>query len=631
MTKALYGGAFLLGAAVIVWIAADFAGSDLLALLVTLIIGMVYVIGGVEQWRFRQVTNSLNNALAAVSAPVDDLSAWLKRVDPSLQNSVRLRIEGERLPLPGPVLTPYLVGLLVMLGLLGTFMGMVVTLKGAVLALEGTTELQAIRAGLARPIEGLGLAFGTSVAGVAASAMLGLISTLNRRDRMLATRLLDSKAATVFQRFSMDYQRQEAFRAMQAQADALPEVATHLSAMAQRIESMGEALSETLKSNQQDFQRSVSENYLSLANSVEKTLKESLASSSKEASEQVAPVIQAALSGLSEQAAKTQKLLVESVNDRISSVVGSLEATNAAVADAWQSGIQSQQEGQEAFVAQLAARLERYETDLESRASALWERFDNRFREWLDTSGDQNAQQFARWSEWQQGWQAQLEQHGLQVSKALAEQWRQSAEQASETQQKIIDAIAGASEEMARAAGDQSERSLEKIHAVMSSTEDMLAARQEVEQRFHETLNERAESLTASIASQLEQLRDAESARGEAAVERLARLEQTVTEHLATLGQAIEAPMLRLIETASEAPKAAAEVIEQLRNEISRNVEKDNAALEERVRIMEDLNKLLSALEETTGTQRDAIESLIAHSSTTLDKVSASFTTNPIV
>ena len=88
--------------------------------------------------------------------------------------------------LPGPALTPYLVGLLVMLGMLGTFLGMVVTLNGAVFALEGTSDLQAIRSAFAAPIKGLGLAFGTSVAGVASSAMLGLMSALSRRERMQA-------------------------------------------------------------------------------------------------------------------------------------------------------------------------------------------------------------------------------------------------------------------------------------------------------------------------------------------------------------------------------------------------------------------------------------------------------------
>ena len=69
---------------------------------------------------------------------------------------MRLRIEGERVALPGPALTPYLVGLLVMLGMLGTFLGMVVTFKGAVFALEGSSDLQAIRAALAGAHQGPG-------------------------------------------------------------------------------------------------------------------------------------------------------------------------------------------------------------------------------------------------------------------------------------------------------------------------------------------------------------------------------------------------------------------------------------------------------------------------------------------
>src|SRR6185369_11316199 len=121
---------------------------------------------------------TLSAALAALVTTPDNLSTlddWLGSLHPSLQSPVRLRIEGERIGLPGPALTPYLVGLLVMLGMLGTFLGMVVTLNGAVFALEGTTDLQAIRSALAAPVKGLGVAFGTSVAGVAASAMLGLI------------------------------------------------------------------------------------------------------------------------------------------------------------------------------------------------------------------------------------------------------------------------------------------------------------------------------------------------------------------------------------------------------------------------------------------------------------------------
>ena len=73
------------------------------------------------------IRDSLTTALTKVPDQLTNLADWLDEVHPSLQNAVRLRIEGERIGLPGPALTPYLVGLLVMLGMLGTFLGMVVT------------------------------------------------------------------------------------------------------------------------------------------------------------------------------------------------------------------------------------------------------------------------------------------------------------------------------------------------------------------------------------------------------------------------------------------------------------------------------------------------------------------------
>ncbi len=110
---------------------------------------------------------------------------------------MRLRIEGERVGLPGPALTPYLAGLLVLLGMLGTFLGMVVTLNGTGAALRGRDRPAGRSApSLAAPVKGLGLAFGTSVAGVAASAMLGLMSALCRRERLQAGQLLDTRIAT---------------------------------------------------------------------------------------------------------------------------------------------------------------------------------------------------------------------------------------------------------------------------------------------------------------------------------------------------------------------------------------------------------------------------------------------------
>src|SRR4051812_12331281 len=236
MSKPLFAAAFALGLAVLAWIAVGFVGTSPLPLVMTALIAAVYVLGAWELRQYRAATAGLDSALQGLSQPPASLAAWLERVPASLREPVRVRVESERGGLPGPALTPYLVGLLVMLGMLGTFLGMVDTFKGAVFALQGSTDLQAIRGALAEPIRGLGLSFGTSVAGVAASAMLGLMSALCRRDRAEVVRLLDARIAGVLAPFSLVHQRQEGFRAQQLQARAMPEIVDALQGLMQRIE-----------------------------------------------------------------------------------------------------------------------------------------------------------------------------------------------------------------------------------------------------------------------------------------------------------------------------------------------------------------------------------------------------------
>ena len=65
---------------------------------------------------------------------------------------------------------PYLIGALVLLGLIG----LVDTLRGTRAALQTTSEIEALRRSLLAPIAGLARAFGTSLSGVATSLILGL-------------------------------------------------------------------------------------------------------------------------------------------------------------------------------------------------------------------------------------------------------------------------------------------------------------------------------------------------------------------------------------------------------------------------------------------------------------------------
>jgi len=79
-------------------------------------------------------------------------------------------------------LSRYLVGLLIFLGLLGTFWGLLETVSavsGVIASLSGSTEVSTLfndlQAGLKAPLSGMGTAFGTSLFGLAGSLVVGFL------------------------------------------------------------------------------------------------------------------------------------------------------------------------------------------------------------------------------------------------------------------------------------------------------------------------------------------------------------------------------------------------------------------------------------------------------------------------
>jgi hypothetical protein len=260
MREAGFAGVFVAGLVVLAWVASGFTDGQPLALAVTGMITLVFLVGAGELWHWRRTTAALCARLAT-REPAGDPDAWLQTLPASLRVAARARIDGDRMALPALQMTPYLIGLLVMLGMLGTFLGMVVTLKGATLALGSTTDLDLIRAALAEPIRGLGLSFGTSVAGVSTSALLGLAAMLARRERALGVAELEAFVARHFHEFSPASQRQKTLallasqhaileaqrQLIESQQKNLPEVAGRLLALAGSLESSGLRLSSSLE------------------------------------------------------------------------------------------------------------------------------------------------------------------------------------------------------------------------------------------------------------------------------------------------------------------------------------------------------------------------------------------------
>jgi hypothetical protein len=523
MINRLFAIVFAIGLSAVAWVALGFVGSSWLALAITAVIGGVYCAGSLELRRFRSATAGLAAALDDIPQPLARLADWLERVPASLRGAARTRVEGERGGLPAPALTPYLVGLLVMLGMLGTFLGMIVTFKGAVFALEGSTDLQAIRGALAAPIKGLGLSFGTSVAGVAASAMLGLMSAISRRERLDVARLLDARVATVLHPFSLAYQRQETFKALQAQAHALPDIVARLDAMMERIERRGQAVDECLLARHADLQRDVTLACTGLAESVGSSLRENLAAGSKAAGEGMARVVGSAMTQIVDESR------------------------------------------------QLHARLGEVAA---AQVDALSQRFGDSVQR---AQSEQAAAERARLQAWSD----------------------------------MMQAVAGRLED--------------GVGRLLDESQELVRSRSDTEARWADQHGQRMDQLAGVWRTELVALREQEDQRGAAAVARLAQLELAVTQHLAALGAALEAPITRLLHTAAEVPQAAAGVITQLRAEMSRVAERDNLALQERTALVGELRALLQAVTAAAGEQRAAIEGMVVTGSAVLQQAGTGF------
>ena len=502
MNKLLYNAAFLVGLAVLGWIGAGYLQTQPLALGMTALIAAFYLMGALELRRFHQATSALDLALRDLAEPPALLGDWLQRLPASLRNAVRLRIEGERSGLPGPALTPYLAGLLVLLGMLGTFLGMVVTLSGTSLAMERATDLQTMRDSLAAPVKGLGLAFGTSVAGVATSAMLGLMSALCRRQRQQAAQLLDTHIATTLHSFTPAHQRQQAWQLQQQQAQLLPLLVERLQAAMEQLQAQAQQSNERLLASQERFQGQAEAAYRGLAASVDQSLRQSLADSARIVAGTIQPAVEQTMHGITRETAALHVQIAGTAQQQL-----------------------------DALAQRLGRTLDGFSASVEQRSATLLDGIGAR----LD-SALQHTQQS----------QATVAAHFDQQSAALL-------------------------------------RTLEQSHAGLQTE---LAARDA----------QRLAAWTDTLAAMAASL---ERSAGQISAQAEAHARSTIAE------------ISRLVQTASDAPRAAAEVVAQLRDKLSDSMARDNAMLDERSRILAALNTLLDTVQQA-GTRMESVSAQVA-------------------
>lgn len=589
MTKLFSLAAFAAGLATVGWVGTGYIHAQPLALAIIVLIAAFYLLGSWELLRFSRTTQALTGALHGLSQTPGRLDDWLAQLPAGLRDAVRQRVEGARSGLPGPVLASYLSGLLVLLGMLGTFGGMVVALNGTGAALAGADGLDAMRDALSAPVRGLALAFGTSVAGVAASAMLGLMTALCRRDRIRAARQLDAATAGPLRPFSSQHQREASLRLLERQAGSMPQVVGGLQDCMAALERQQQALGERLAAEQQRFYRETEAAYTALTATVQRTLADTAAQSAAQAGAALQPVTEATLAALARESKHLQEAMAQQVGRQLDAMATRFGEATSAVSTQWTSALAEHRSTGEATARALGDALARFTQGFEQRTADLAGDLAQRLTQQSDA-------QAARWD-------------------AALERQTSEGERLAQRQQQALQAATDGLARHAAALQSRVDQAHEGLQTRLAAQEEQrLAQWTQALQTVAATLTDEWRQAGAQAAAQQQQTGDA-----------LARAAGDMARHMQAQAQGTIDEVQRLVHAAAEAPRAAAQAMGELRQQISDSIARDNAMLDERARLLETLSTLLAAAGRAADEQRGAIDALVAQAAGSMDRAGGQF------
>jgi len=163
------------------------------------------------------------------------------------------------------------------------------------------------------------------------------------------------------------------------------------------------------------------------------------------------------------------------------------------------------------------------------------------------------------------------------------------------------------------------------LRTVQQAHAELQAASATRDQQRVEAMARSLEAMAASLQQQWQQAGAQSLEQQQRVVETMERTARDITVQAETQARATIAEIAHLVQAASEAPRAAAEVISELRQKLSDSMARDNTMLDERARILETLGTLLEGVNQAASEQRGAIDALVTSSAEVLERVGARF------
>ncbi|MEZ5613212.1 MAG: DUF802 domain-containing protein, partial [Rhodocyclaceae bacterium] len=205
---------------------------------------------------------------------------------------------------------------------------------------------------------------------------------------------------------------------------------------------------------------------------------------------------------------------------------------------------------------------------------------------------------------------------------SVADSWSTALSQHEATSQRLGAQLGESLQAFAETFDARSAALLTTLADAAASLQAELAARDEARLAAHASA---LDAMAASLQQEWQQAGAQTLARQE---QICATLGDTAREMAATAREQASTTIdevTRLMNSAAEAPRAAAQVIGELRNALSASIARDNEMLAERSRIMETLGALLDAINHASTEQRSAIDALVSSSAALLEQAGSRF------
>ncbi|MDE2203558.1 MAG: DUF802 domain-containing protein, partial [Burkholderiaceae bacterium] len=282
--------------------------------------------------------------------------------------------------------------------------------------------------------------------------------------------------------------------------------------------------------------------------------------------------------------------VAHAVQRQLDGVSTRLETTAQTVAGICNNALSEHQRASEALVGHVSTALDRFSEAFEQRSTRLVDGVAERLEA---TMGSLSG-----------AWGDALVQQGHAQALAAGQQ------------QRAFEAIVATFGQHAAALLDALKQSqLELQSALEARDQQRLAAWTDTLGVMGADLSQRWEAAGADMASRQREICDA-----------LAHTARDISAQTQAHASETIAEISRLVQAASEAPRAAAEVVAELRQKLSDSMVRDTAMLEERTRLLGTLETLLDAVNHASTEQRSAVDALVATSAGLLERVSTRFT-----